>query len=614
VRLAVTTFHVAIVGAGQRGITVLERIGALYRDAPLAAKFVVHLIDPADSGQGVHRTEQAQHLITNTPAHQTTVFVDASVLGGGSETKGPTYADWLADTRRHAAFAASESGRAEVDLFTPRALLGEYLRDAFLFILAGLPAGVAVTEHRATAVAIRTAEPDAYQILLDSGQALTVSYVFFCTGHGTNPVEGVPFCSQRAERRKGVDGATGIQAQRCAARRLDDVDRGVDVLVVGAGLTAIDIVSTLTRGRGGRFERLSERRYEYVPSGDEPRITLCSRQGLPPLCKGRAQTAHRPKYEPRFFTEAFVTTLRRSKWQLDWETDLWPALKRDMVACYAYTANESGRPAPHGPRAEVESLVDQWLFPWRGRRIVDRQAHRAFLEAYVAGDLDDAFVGALSSPGKAVSEMLRDLNDVVRSAVDYGGLTPQSHERFLRQWVSINNRVAAGPPTERSIELLALLKAGVVRIFEPAPSIEIDAAVGRVAARSDFFGYESAASFEALVEARVRPLDLDRTAEPLFAAGRDAGLLAPFRNGTFSPGGLSINEDLNVLDRSGRPNKRIWALGHCVEGAHYYTYVLPAPQSNSRNLRDCAKAALAMLMHARRAITEEQQVAHTAST
>jgi hypothetical protein len=41
----------------------------------------------------------------------------------------------------------------------------------------------------------------------------------------------------------------------------------------------------------------------------------------------------------------------------------------------------------------------------------------------------------------------------------------------------------------------------------------------------------------------------------------------------------------------------MWAMGYVVEGANYYTNVLPCPLSNSCSLRDAAIAARGMLNH-----------------
>jgi len=77
-----------------------------------------------------------------------------------------------------------------------------------------------------------------------------------------------------------------------------------------------------------------------------------------------------------------------------------------------------------------------------------------------------------ADPVKATTDVLRDVRDTLRYAVDYGGLTPASHERFLMEFSPVMNRVAVGPPKERNVELLAMLKAGIVDLA-PGPNPEL---------------------------------------------------------------------------------------------------------------------------------------------
>jgi hypothetical protein len=50
-----------------------------------------------------------------------------------------------------------------------------------------------------------------------------------------------------------------------------------------------------------------------------------------------------------------------------------------------------------------------------------------------------------------------------------------------------------------------------------------------------------------------------------------------------------------VINRAGDVIPNLWALGYVVEGAHFYTYVLPRPFSNSRGLQDAGRACIAMV-------------------
>ena len=72
--------EIAIVGAGPRGVSLLERIGANVAVDPPGVPVSVHLIDPYPPGPGqVWRTDQAGSLLMNTVASQVTLFTDPTV-------------------------------------------------------------------------------------------------------------------------------------------------------------------------------------------------------------------------------------------------------------------------------------------------------------------------------------------------------------------------------------------------------------------------------------------------------------------------------------------------------------------------------------------------------
>ena len=93
---APTTDHapvsVALVGAGPRGTSVLERLCASAPELlPPGAHLTVHVIDPSPPGPGrVWRPTQSPDLLMNTVASQVTLFTDESVDCAGPIRRGPS--------------------------------------------------------------------------------------------------------------------------------------------------------------------------------------------------------------------------------------------------------------------------------------------------------------------------------------------------------------------------------------------------------------------------------------------------------------------------------------------------------------------------------------------
>jgi uncharacterized NAD(P)/FAD-binding protein YdhS len=97
---APTTDHapvsVALVGAGPRGTSVLERLCASAPELlPPGGHLTVHVIDPSPPGPGrVWRPTQSPDLLMNTVASQVTLFTDESVDCAGPVRPGPSLHEW----------------------------------------------------------------------------------------------------------------------------------------------------------------------------------------------------------------------------------------------------------------------------------------------------------------------------------------------------------------------------------------------------------------------------------------------------------------------------------------------------------------------------------------
>ena len=61
------------------------------------------------------------------------------------------------------------------------------------------------------------------------------------------------------------------------------------VIIRGLGLSFFDLMSRLTEGRGGQFQKAPDGLLVYHPSGREPHIFAGSRRGFPYRAKGRNQ-------------------------------------------------------------------------------------------------------------------------------------------------------------------------------------------------------------------------------------------------------------------------------------------------------------------------------------
>ncbi|GIE30980.1 hypothetical protein Ait01nite_040250 [Actinoplanes italicus] len=140
---------------------------------------------------------------------------------------------------------------AEPTDFLPRSVFGEYLADQFTHADRSRSA-----HHRATAIGVR-AGTRGYLVTDDSGTETLAEHVVLALG---NPPPCVPSGVSEAARRD-----VAFVADPWAPGALDAVPVDQPVLLLGTGLTAVDVALTLTRGS------------RRVP------VEALSRRGLPPL-------------------------------------------------------------------------------------------------------------------------------------------------------------------------------------------------------------------------------------------------------------------------------------------------------------------------------------------
>jgi uncharacterized NAD(P)/FAD-binding protein YdhS len=189
----------------------------------------VIVVDPAAMpGRGVaYGTSCPSHLL-NVRAGQMSAHLD----------RPGHFAAWIEDR------VPGTSARS----FAPRMLYGMYLEDAWLEARANAPDGISLTHVRAAARAVHPAtRGDAMGVDLDDGTTLEADQVVLAMG---NLSLAIP------HRRAGIAASSRYVVDPWQAEALDAITG--DVLLIGTGLTAIDVAFALEdRGHGGTITALS---------------------------------------------------------------------------------------------------------------------------------------------------------------------------------------------------------------------------------------------------------------------------------------------------------------------------------------------------------------------
>lgn len=601
--------RVAVVGMGPRGLSILQRLSELAGQLPAGYALDVHLVDPGEGGQGAHPDRQPGHLLTNTLAGQVTMFTHG---------QGPSFTEWAA-SRGYRGFtdAYYPTGGSGGDAvgehsYLPRQILGSYLSHVFDETIRSLPPQIRVAHHRDRVLDIEAREDGGFAVHLAKGCALPSDYVFLATGHG----ERTPTEEDRAYEEFAREHAhRNPRLVYCAVPypvdRLREIAPGSTVAVQGFGLTAHDVISELTVGRGGRFHG-SGADMRYHPSGREPRIRLFSRQCLPFAARGVNQKGLTGQHRPRYFTKEAVQSLkeRDGDGRLDFEDDVLPLLLKEMA--YAYRTAQGRLPDGEyeftpADRRVIEEIVD----PLRGREFENQDAFTKFFVDHVESDLEHAGRGNLTSPVKAATDVIRDTRASLREAVEFGGLTPDSHRTFTTKYVPVMNRISFGPPRHRNHQLLALMRAGVVDLAGgPGCRVVPDPGTGRFEIRTDYADGTEIRHADALVVARLDVFHPEQDGSPLTANLLKRGLVRPYANGPFKPGGIDIDERGRPVTAAGEPLRTAWALGYPVEGPRFYTHALPRHAMPSQFNADADVAVRDLITHIRQQDDSPQEEEH----
>jgi uncharacterized NAD(P)/FAD-binding protein YdhS len=596
----------AIIGLGSRGLSVLERIVTLAKRAgPGIGELRVALIDPRCDGAGVHDTRQPDYLLLNTTCAQVSMFPDAWTVGDDVDAPGPSLYDWVRERGLRLGadgFTVTDTGREirPVD-FLPRRLLGEYLGWVLAEVRRRAPSHVRITMHRASAVDMASGPDDELSITLSDGTQVLADHAFLTTGYTPN-ANGAPHRAFLAEPYP-------------LPERLADVAPGQSVAIEGFGLSAMDMMSCLTVGRGGRFLGSSEQ-MTYVPSGREPALLFYSRSGVP--CRARPLVVtFAAKYQPLVLTHEAIDRLRQSRGgPLDFDRDLLPLVLTEM--CIAYRRRQASRDGEAGQEvlralasaatvAQISAVLDEMdrrLDPFDPRAALDggtdmvlsdAAGYQQWLGGVIRWDLSEGLLGFVGSPFKAALDILRDLRDTFRYMVDFGGLTEDSLDEFNRCTVPVINRAVVGPQYERHTELLALLDAGVARApFGPAPEVRRPAPGGRWRIASTRLREPYVEEVDWVAAARVPLPAVATSASPLLRALYRTGWIRPYRP-TGPVVGIHVDQGQHPVRADGRGDERIWVLGPLCEGATFYNNLVPSPATHSRPIFDAHRCVASMM-------------------
>ena len=618
-----TAPSIAVVGAGPRGISVIERVAAALRERSIETPLTIHVIDDAQHGAGrVWETEQTRTLCMNTLAARVTLFTEPGSTVTAPVVEGPTQYEWIQllrgqrediDPAKAELFDAhppapsvAEDFLYEIAATRPesnpsRALYGAYLRWVYDVALARLPDGVEVISHRSRAVGV--SERDGRdEVRLADGAVVTADAVVLATGW-TVPGPGAE------ERRLAAAGPTWVRPDNPLDQDLSVVPAGETVLVRGLGMGFFDVMALLTVDRGGRFveDPAARSGMRYEPGGREPTLVVSSGRGYPYLPK--SDFGGLPPGARITRLRAVIDELAGAGEQgIDFDVQVWPAIVRDAYEAY-YRVLSRVRPASvrtsyeeivavidaTAPAELDEALAPHSTEPFSLRSWVEPLAGvsggvdevTGIVADRLADDVAEAALGR-DSPLKAALWSVSVSRKPAQILGAEGRYTWVSRANMFATMMAIGQMAGSGPPLFRTRQLLALVDAGLVRFLGARPHLE--ARDGVWAMSSPTTGGEEVRA-TTLIDAWMHKPDVRPAGgDPLWSSLGE-------RIRPFGPTGSPEVDPATrrCVRHDGNIDPRLHVIGIPTHGQLPDTTISPMPGTDPLMLQETDKTALSLL-------------------
>ncbi|MEU8078656.1 FAD/NAD(P)-binding protein [Catellatospora citrea] len=639
---------VAIIGAGPRGTSLLERLIANAAECAPDRTIAVHVIDPYPPGGGrIWRSRQSPLLWMNTTSDDCTMFTDETVACEGPVVSGPTLVEWAQQLAtgclpsppgfRLTPSTSAEAGRMRDSWFTTRRTQSDYLSWVFWQSAQNGMPQVRVHSHVGRAVDVHDLPSGRQRVVMaDDLPPVDADVVLFAQGN----VDVAPNADEaRLTEYAAAHDLCYLPSGSTEDHCFDRIPAGEPVIVRGLGLCFIDTAVLLTSGRGGTFRRDDSGELRYQPSGAEPVLFVGSRRGVPYWSKmDYSLPGSAP--EPFGHLDAAAVAALGDR-PLDFAMDVWPLIAREVThAGYRELAEShpelldlDARQFLHrldtldwdGPA--LKELVDQAVrfdedridlaetaHPLAGRHFPDLDSLQSWMIDYIAAGVrrgrdprHSASLAMLHGLSSAFSGLVALLNEE--------RLSPAAWEHDLPTFLDLCRFLTSGPPGQRLEELLALTRAGVVRFL--GAEMTVSTHEGLFHARSCNVSVSITA--RSLIEARLPERTMLRVNDPLlgkliqraeireeFRSAPDGGDRYP--TGLVDTANLIDTDSLHRLKRAdGTPHRSRFGAGILFSGSALASGRFPSPRSNDGFFRQndmIARAALHELCGREAAIAE----------
>ena len=600
--------HITLIGAGPRGLMLLGRLISWQRTRYPQRQLTIFLVDPYPIGGRVWKIDQDPNLIMNTAAAQITLFTDQTVTGVGPFIAGPDLSTWALTLAADYLDAHPEINNRSIlmrqaanlgpNSYASRALYGVYQQ--WFFDLQKYQAGTNIITYKQQTVNRLDKKAAGFTVTTDQESWQTDQVVMALGNLKNSLTRDQKALHDYAQTHQLFYLEPGFPEEG----DLSGIEAQSPVIIRGLGLSFFDLMSRLTEGRGGQFQKAPDGLLVYHPSGREPHIFAGSRRGFPYRAKGRNQKGPGEEWQPHFLTPQQIDA-----WQTHGEVSgqtFWEALKHEAELIYYRLLLPQRYPEIDEAAFERDFIADPvatlGALPIAAKDRLDwdaladptkahpsGQPYQDFMRHYLRQDAQEAMRGTKTGPLTSALEVLRDMRDPIRQLVERSLLSQDQYLDFFLRWFnSLNDFLSIGPPALRIDQLQALMGAGIVTILPPGMQIKgIDGQFLLKTPSDPKFSLQA----KTLLEARVPAVNAPTAQNPLvqqllhdgYAHTYELQLNADKR---FQSGAIAIDRQTQqLLDQKEHPQAGLFFWGVPTEGVHWLTTASPRPLVNDVSLK-----------------------------
>ena len=600
--------HITLIGAGPRGLMLLGRLISWQRTRYPQRQLTIFLVDPYPIGGRVWKIDQDPNLIMNTAAAQITLFTDQTVTGVGPFIAGPDLSTWALTLAADYLDAHPEINNRSIlmrqaanlgpNSYASRALYGVYQQ--WFFDLQKYQAGTNIITYKQQTVNRLDKKAAGFTVTTDQESWQTDQVVMALGNLKNSLTRDQKALHDYAQTHQLFYLEPGFPEEG----DLSGIEAQSPVIIRGLGLSFFDLMSRLTEGRGGQFQKAPDGLLVYHPSGREPHIFAGSRRGFPYRAKGRNQKGPGEEWQPHFLTPQQIDA-----WQTHGEVSgqtFWEALKHEAELIYYRLLLPQRYPEIDEAAFERDFIADPvatlGALPIAAKDRLDwdaladptkahpsGQPYQDFMRHYLRQDAQEAMRGTKTGPLTSALEVLRDMRDPIRQLVERNLLSQDQYLDFFLRWFnSLNDFLSIGPPALRIDQLQALIGAGIVTILPPGMQIKgIDGQFLLKTPSDPKFSLQA----KTLIEARVPAVNAPTAQNPLvqqllhdgYAHTYELQLNADKR---FQSGAIAIDRQTQqLLDQKEHPQAGLFFWGVPTEGVHWLTTASPRPLVNDVSLK-----------------------------